>query len=57
MKKLFVIFVVLIPFLSVFGVVNDASSQKIDELNAKISNYDAKIKNNIWLIRYSNYNT
>ncbi|WP_162165389.1 mechanosensitive ion channel domain-containing protein [Campylobacter fetus] len=57
MKKLLVIFAVLIPFLSVFGVTNYDSSQKIDELNAKISNYDAKIKNNIWLIRYSNYNT
>ncbi|ALV24412.1 mechanosensitive ion channel family protein [Campylobacter iguaniorum] len=57
MKKLVAFLAVFIINLSLFGESNISQEQKINDLNAKIINYDSQVKNNIWLIRYANYNT
>lgn len=55
MKRLIVL--LLFVAFNVFAETNSSQTDKIEEINLKIKDYDTKLKNNIWLIRYSNYNT
>lgn len=54
MKKILLFFFICL-FLSANQLQDD--QQKISMLEQKISDYDLKIKNNVWLIRYLNFNT